>query len=347
MLRVLITKTGELPTQLCLGLVNATKTEKSCWTNPPVVSGGFVKYLIALFFCVFLLPTFANAGGSTEIPALPALEDPQLANMLQRLAPEHNRWLNNPDGYLVIPAPLQDWPCEVSQREKERLSGVPDKQDPKHLAAVAQAERNSGSKRGSLTEDTIENVQVYILKGACSAGKLNGEVELMAEYMEGRHWGKSQWRLNRTFSRFKAVDGKRLGEGLTVQLIGDFHTEKVWNNKVKIATFILAGDEPHARTISITNSFIEGPKSFFGTKVKMTQMVSLVQPISGDRYKFVLYSGISKSMEAMHKGDKMHGKSRIFAYTDTNAYWEPVRVEARETCYDEGELIKSVACDVE
>lgn len=304
-------------------------------SNRPVKSRTFMKSILAFLPCMLVLFASAACAGSLRsdaLPALPTPEDPQLANMLQRLVPEYERWLDNPTGYIISPARQLAWPCEVSQSDKERLAGVPDPRDPKLLASYAKNERLAGLKPGTIKPNPIENAQVHIVKGGCSAGKLNGELELLAEYVEISHSTNERFTA-RKFSRIKAVEGKPVGERFEAYVVEPLGSK---NDRFTRADFYLGEDGQYKRSARISYMRTESPKFLFGTDAKVTQSVFLVQPISGDRWKQIsYYDGPSKTGETLFKGDVLHGKSKSF-YSS-----------GRDLCYDEGELIMSVACDVD
>jgi hypothetical protein len=289
---------------------------------------------------------------STPPSALPLPEDPQLAAMLQRLAPEYQRWLANPAGYLITPATPQPWPCDVAQADQEKLGGVPVKMDEKSLAARAKYERDNGIKKGTLKAPWIERPQVYFLRGACSGGKLTGEIELLAEYVSvNSTLGNESRSQVRKLRRFKAVAGEAVGEQFTAEFMGLPQETKPSNAGIKMdmlsGNFHLGEIKPYQRGVAITYMRTESPKPLYGSWVNVDQSVILTQPIRGDRWKMIYYTGTSKTNEVQFKGDNMHGKLTSFAWSKTNPYGEePLVFPAGVACYDEGELIMSVACDV-
>lgn len=313
---------------------------------------------VALLASVMLLGACASGGGartappdSDEIPPLPRLEDPQLERMLQTVNVEYRRWLSNPDGYMTLPAQPGPWPCDVPQAERQRLAGIADPNDPKTLAVYAKSGRQSGMKAGLVKPPGVENVRVYLLKGECARGKLQGPLELMAEYVSVSSVLDNVTRTpQRIFTRETVKDGKPVGTTLRVQLQGEQQESKPSAIKIKVlaGTFSLHENTKPPRGVTLSYMRTEAPKPLMGSYVSVTQSVSASVPLRGDRWKLVMYNGPVKTTELNFKGEAQHGKAISHAYSFKSPYSpDPVRIPASEACYDEGELIKSAACDVD
>jgi hypothetical protein len=300
-------------------------------------------------------PGIAAPAAKEELPPLPQLGDPVYAAMLERVNAEYRRWLANPDAYLVAPAQATPWPCAVPAEERDKLAGVPNPRDPKTLAAYAKQERAAGMKRGTIKPPGVENAQVYLLKGACVKGKLQGEVELLAVYTSVIQVLDDETRIPiRILKRFNAQAGKPVGAIYTALLQGAQQRSKPSSINVKSLSATFSLDEvapattPPGRGVSISYSGTETPKPGFGTWTQVTQHVYQTVPLKGDRWKRVTYHGGTKINEANFKGDQLHGRSNSYAYEFKSAFSkDPIRMPASEICYDHGEQIKSTACDVD
>lgn len=293
----------------------------------------------------------ATPSKSDVLPPMPRLDDPVYAAMLSRVNGEYQRWLADPAGYLPATASARPWPCMPSPAERDKLAGIPNPRDPKVLAAYAKQERASGMKRGTLKPPGVEDAQVYLLKGDCGKGGLQGEVELLAEYTSVSYVLDNETRIpQRLLKRFVAQAGKPVGLVFTAQLQGEHRSTKPSSVAIKslAGTFSLGDNHMPPRGVGISYMRTESPKPMFGTWVSLTQTVTQSVPLKGERWKHITYNGATKISEANFKGEVMHGRTSNYAYEFKSPYSsDPVRVPASEICYDAGEQIKSAACDVD
>ena len=327
------------------------------------VSFGFSRpsfWVIGALSFVILLSACAtnNSNGlpsqSDDLPALPKLEDPLSESMLQRVAREYHQWLANPTGYLNTPTQNQPWPCEVDDKEKNKLAGIPDYEDPKLKAGWTQAQQNIGVKK-SKPPLSLENPQVYLLKGSCVAGKLEGDIELLGDYVVVLSNGDNTTRIpKKVLTRVKVASGKPVGGLFRAEISGQQQESKPLFGiivKSSAAAFQLSEDiDIPYRSVNIRYTRSEVPPSFpfsLRPSVDIYQWVEVNEPIRGDRWRQITYHGPSKAQERLFKGDKLHGKTRQFAYSFISGQGIRVPMQANEFCYDEGELIKSATCDVE
>lgn len=299
-------------------------------------------------------PGLATPSAHDELPPLPQFGDPAYAAMLDRANAEYRRWLSNPDAYLAIPAQASPWPCAVPAEERDKLAGVPNPRDPKVLALYAKQERASGMKRGTVKPPGVENPQVHLVKGTCVNGKLHGEVELLADYTSVISSLDGETRIpQRILKRYTMQAGKPVGQVYSATVQGAHRHSKPQTIIVRTlsASFgvndVMPGTVP-GRSVSISYMRTESPKPVFGTWVSTTQHVYQTVPLTGDRWRQVTYFGPTRISEVNFKGERMHGRSSQYPYDMKSPFSkDPVRVPANEFCYDDGELIKSAACDVE
>lgn len=299
-------------------------------------------------------PGVAPPAAKEELPALPQLGDPVYNAMLERVNAEYRRWLASPETYLVAPTQPAPWPCAIPAEERDKLAGVPNPRDPKILAIYAKQERAAGMKRGTLKPPGVENPQVFVLKGSCVKGKLQGEVELISTYTSVIPGRDDETRIPiKILKRFDAQAGKPVGAVYTAMLQGAHQRSKPSSINVKSLAASFNLDDVTAtvvpgRGVGISYSGTETPKPGFGTWTQVTQYVYQNVPLKGDRWKRITYHGPTKINEANYKGEVQHGRSNSYAYEFKSAFSkDPIRMPASELCYDNGEQIKSTACDVD
>lgn len=296
-------------------------------------------------------PAVATPSKSDVLPPMPRLDDPVYAAMLGRINGEYQRWLADPGAYLPSTAGALPWPCMPPQAQRDKLAGIPNPRDPKVLAAFAKQERASGMKRGMLKPPGVEDARVHLLKGECVKGALQGEVELLAEYTSVSTVLDNETRIpQRVLKRFVAQGGKPVGLVYTATFHGEHRSSKPSSITVKtlFGSFVLGDTNMPPRNVGISYTRTESPKPMFGSYVSITQSVTQSVPLKGERWKLVTYNGATKIGETNFKGEVLHGRSIGYAYEIKSPYSsDPVRIPASETCYDEGEQIKSAACDVD
>ena len=293
----------------------------------------------------------ATPSKSDVLPPMPRLDDPVYSAMLGRVNGEYQRWLANPGAYLPSTAGALPWPCVPPQPARDKLAGIPDARDPKILAAYAKQERAAGMKRGTLKPPGVEDARVHLLKGECVKGALQGEVELLAEYTSVSTVLDNETRIpQRVLKRFVAQGGKPVGLVYTATFHGEHRSSKPSSITVKslFGSFVLGDTNMPPRNVGISYMRTEAPKPMFGTYVSITQSVTQSVPLKGERWKLVTYNGPTKINEMHFKGEVLHGRSIGYAYEIKSPYSsDPLRIPASETCYDDGEQIKSAACDVD
>lgn len=300
-------------------------------------------------------PAVATPAKSDVLPPMPRLDDPVYAAMLNRVNGEYQRWLADPGGYLpatsTVAASALPWPCVPPQAERDKLAGIPNPRDPKVLAAFAKQERASGMKRGTLKPPGVEDARVHLLKGQCVKGALQGEVELLAEYTSVSTVLDNETRIpQRVLKRFVAQGGKPAGLVYTATFQGEHRSSKPSSITIKtlFGSFTLGDTNMPPRNVGISYMRTEAPKPMFGTYVSITQSVTQSVPLKGERWKLITYNGPTKISEMNFKGEVLHGRMNGYAYEIKSPYSaDPVRIPASEVCYDEGEQIKSAACDVD
>lgn len=300
-------------------------------------------------------PTVPTAPPRSEaLPPLPSLEDPAYQSLLDRVNTEYRRWLAAPASYVVLPPAPAPLPCAVPTAELEKLAGIPDPQDPKILAVYARQERASGMKRGTVRPPGVEGAKVHFIRGHCVKGKLHGEVEMVGEYTSVLHVLENVTRIpQQIVKRYTFDAGKPVGLVYTAQLQGHQQSTRPGSDGIRTLTGSFSlGEAPSGnvprRGMAISYHRSEMPKPGFGSWVTVTQTVQQTVPLKGDRWKQVSYNGTQKTGETHFKGDVMHGRMNQYGYETTSPFVKgPIRIPASEACYDNGEQIKSAACDVD
>ncbi len=184
-----------------------------------------------------VLMTAGAAGGVSAVHAfeLPKPADAQHQAAVQRFAADHERVARDAD-YFTIPAAPMAWPCEVPQSTLYMAAGL-------IMALPEEARKINALTRKTLRESGMDpdavgkgeqytGIRIVPLRASCKDGRLDGEVELLAEYESKTETSHSMTLgpkvvTNRTLSttrgarrvvaRFK--DGESVGQDLSVSRV--------------------------------------------------------------------------------------------------------------------------------
>ena len=118
----------------------------------------------------------------------PTLSNPTAQAFLQQY--QRDRQLLADPAFFAMPSPSPEWPCAVAEIDQYKLAGMTlahpelrksiEKSSRKHF-------REAGMSADMLPTSTYSGIQISLLRGECSQGKLNGPVELLGAYEQNQH----------------------------------------------------------------------------------------------------------------------------------------------------------------
>lgn len=297
---------------------------------------------LPLAAAIAVLPAFAID--------LPQVEDPQIAEWVRRGGEEIDRYLADPTGSFALPAQRQPWPCELSPEALGkvlgiRMPGVSPSEEERRAMAVAS--RNMGMKEGAVKPVDYQDVQVWPVKAACVKGKLDGDVQAWVEYtmvndsvaavMRNRH---------RKFVQAQVVQGEpKVLLQKFVQLSQETRyadpavDEMMRKRPTRVETMSFIASTPgdaNPRSLQMTRTQV------FGAAPITSLTTFVTRPLGGNRSEMVHYYNTIKAGVTPMKNGKPHGLAVRYPYS--TGLWN---VPGGQTCWDEGEEIKTTQCRVD
>lgn len=274
----------------------------------------------------------AKPVAAQSVP-VPALEDPVARAQLASLVEEARQYLLRPEPFIVIPAVPTPAPCALDAHALELFAGIPDPNNP----AVRRAQLIVSRQYGTSAEPpAIRELTLHFAQASCKDNRLDGPFDIVARYVISEAFGKgSRERHLQTRMQGVAHDGELVGTRRKASLTKPFRmlesNGKVTDLGQHVLWTVLAAGEGQPET---TLSYLVSPfaPASFSTNVASREVGGIRTNTS--------YSG-TQLRSIMHiRNGLVHGKFQI--YTPG-----PNGVESTEGCYDNGELIKSVECNVD
>lgn len=293
-----------------------------------------------------------SAAGATHAALdLPQTDDAQINQWIRTAGAEVERALADPQGSFALPAEAKPWPCEVppatlTQVFGTRIPGTPQSEDEKR----AWADVARGTKDGFVKQTDHEDVRIWPVKAACANGKLDGEVQAWIEFTLVNDSTAMVMRTRfRKFVQVNMVAGERKGLGASRSL--QLSSETRWRDP---ATQDLMNRNPPPRADSLLAAmeWVEGPRQsksaqvqyiHTGGRAPMTTISTTVnRPLPGNRAEMLMYRGSVKIASTQFKNGRYHGLSIRYPYS-TGLF----NVPGGQTCYEDGEEVKTTQCNVD
>ncbi len=112
---------------------------------------------------------------------LPTVDNPAAKEMIDQFVKDR-ALLQSPDLF-AMPNPVPAWPCDVPETERYKLAGLM-MAHPELRRDIEKSTRKMMREMGIANSPgtTYSNIQIIPLKAQCEAGKLEGELQILASY---------------------------------------------------------------------------------------------------------------------------------------------------------------------
>lgn len=335
----------------------------------------FLKAISAVSMCAMVAPAFGLD--------YPTLSNPKAQAFLQQYQRDRERFAD--PALFTMPSPAMKWPCAVEEIDQYKLAGVYEAH-PEQVKA-SQKEMRKYFREQGLDPSTIgttiySGVQIALIRGECSAGKLNGPVELLGTYEANEHsvniipMGEKSIRSTTDLRRLKRARhvtrveaGQQLAKGestfftqTTIQLTQ--HSDDAAMEAMERKMAAQGGSDKPTTSMGVVYKSSDGMTvsvieqeikkvtgGLFGVSVtpEMQLITMVMTPVGENRMVMESYTDKNLLSRSGMKDGKQHGESIMFM----DNYLKPLKLRldqqqgmenAREVVIDGKDMIETRTC---
>jgi len=250
-------------------------------------------------------------------------------------------------GYLDFPANPPAWPCAVSDFQQRKLAWVlnDDEMDEKTKLAFRKSSMNAGMNSKDM-KMLYKDAVFAPLAASCKDGKLDGPLEFVVEYTRVFDSPASTMEMRMSVRQSMTVAAGEQAFGTPVSTSVTTVSTKTAYKDPAVQSAMAKVKMPEIKIFTATYSLPLNADDYYVATISdmgaQGWMTLLQRPTGSKRSEMSSYMGANLYSVQPMKNGLPHGEQRTMEQK-----YGSVIVPAKNTCYEDGEIILTTQCDVE